>query len=234
LAAPEISACLIGRTIAFQVFPLSFAEYMAFREENGVSGDLHSELARYLRLGGFPEAHAIEHGPIGACNYLKIGGVPIGNETACSQVGQLERAFILHRCFSYDIMDKAVLEAQWKTYAADPALCSSVSGDTPIRETGIVENVVYLELLRRGYEVHAGQAPGGEIGFAAIRQGDKLYVQIARPTDSMETTLEVHERLLAIHDNYPKYVLGTSEFAGGNDEGIMTMHVSDFLLSEAF
>jgi len=95
----------------------------------------------------------------------------------------------------------------------------------------MLENVVYLELLRRGYEVYIGQTPKGEIDFVATRQKNKLYIQITQQIDSIKTEQHEYGRLLGVHDNYPKYLLRTDEFAGGNHEGIMTLHVADFLLS---
>ena len=70
--------------------------------------------------------------------------------------------------------------------------------------------------------------------FVATRQNDKLYVQVTQLIASEKTEKREYERLLEIHDNYPKYVLRTDEFAGGNYEGIKTMHVAYFLLSEEF
>jgi predicted AAA+ superfamily ATPase len=102
------------------------------------------------------------------------------------------------------------------------------------KERRALENVVYLELLRRGYEVYVGQVPDGEIDFVAIRQENKLYIQIAQQIDSVKTEQREYNRLLNIRDNYPKYVLRTDEFAGGNYEGIKTMHVADFLLSNEY
>ena len=93
-----------------------------------------------------------------------------------------------------------------------------------------LENVVYLELLRRGYTVYVGKDGNAEIDFVAVRQNEKLYVQVTQEIRSKETEKREYDRLLAIHDNYPKYVLRTDDFAGGNYEGIHTMHVADFLL----
>ena len=70
--------------------------------------------------------------------------------------------------------------------------------------------------------------------FVASRQNKKLYVQVAQRIDTKKTEKREYERLLEIRDNYPKYALRTDEFAGGNYEGIITMHVADFLLSEAY
>jgi len=96
------------------------------------------------------------------------------------------------------------------------------------------ENIVYLEFLRRGYDVSIGQLLTGEIDFVATKQENRLYVQIAERIDSEETRNREYSRLLAIRDNYPKYVLRTDDFAGGNHEGIITMHIADFLLSNEY
>ena len=74
----------------------------------------------------------------------------------------------------------------------------------------------------------------GEIDFVAVRQNEKLYVQVTQQINSEKTEKREYERLLEIHDNYPKYVLTTDEFAGGNYEGIKTMHIADFLLSAEY
>ena len=70
--------------------------------------------------------------------------------------------------------------------------------------------------------------------FVATRQNEKIYVQVTQRIDSEKTEKREYDRLLEIRDNYPKYVLRTDEFAGGNYEGIITMHVADFLLSSAY
>ena len=96
----------------------------------------------------------------------------------------------------------------------------------------MLENVVYLELLRRGYTVNIGKTDKGEIDFIATRQNEKVYVQVTQTIGSAETEKREYERLLDIRDNYPKYVLTTDDFAGGNYEGIKTMHVADYLLEK--
>jgi predicted AAA+ superfamily ATPase len=107
----------------------------------------------------------------------------------------------------------------------------SVLGYTPDSVAAMLENVVYLELLRRGYDVMIGQLPDGEVDFIAVKQENKIYVQIAERIDYDKTEKREYDRLLAIKDNYPKYVLRTDEFAGDNYQGIKSMHVADFLLS---
>ncbi len=107
-------------------------------------------------------------------------------------------------------------------------------GYTQSSVAAMLENVVYLELLRRGYSVCIGKTSDGEIDFIAERQNDKLYVQVTKEITSAETEKREYERLLEINDNYPKYVLTTDNYAGGNYKGIKTMHIADFLLSSEF
>ncbi|MCL1803176.1 MAG: ATP-binding protein [Eubacteriaceae bacterium] len=163
--------------------------------------------------------------------YLKSENRSIDNETVYSYLKNLERAFILHRCCRYDIQGKEILKTQEKFYISDTALRYSMLGYTSESVAAMLENVVYIELLRRGYEVYTGQLLGGEIGFVAIKQEKKLYIQIALQIESIQTEQREYDRLLKIKDNYPKYVLRTDAFAGGNYEGIQTMHIADFLLS---
>lgn len=167
-------------------------------------------------------------------DYLKSEHRTIDNETVYSYLEKLESAYILHRCARYDIQGKELLKTQEKFYLADSAFKYSVLGYTQTSVAAMLENVVYLELLRRGYTVNIGKTPDGEVDFIAERQGEKLYVQVTKEIKSAETEQREYDRLLEIHDNYPKYVLMTDDFAGGNYKGIKTMHVADFLLSKEF
>ena len=147
---------------------------------------------------------------------------------------KLEKAYLLHRCSRYDLQGKELLKTQEKFYLADTALRYSVLGYKPDSVSASLENVVYLELCRRGYTVHIGKIPDGEVDFVAQRQGEKLYIQVTQEIRSEKTEHREYDRLLEIRDNYPKYVLRTDEFAGGNYEGIKSMHVADFLLSKEY
>ena len=166
--------------------------------------------------------------------YLKSENRAIDNETVYSYLLKLESAFILHRCTRYDVQGKELLKTQEKFYLADPALRYCVLGYSPDSVAAMLENVIYLELLRRGYEVYVGKLDNAEIDFVAVKQGNKLYIQVAQEIGSPETEKREYGRLLDIRDNYPKYVLRTDAFAGGNYEGIKTMHIADFLLSDEY
>lgn len=167
-------------------------------------------------------------------DYLRSERRTIDNETVYSYLEKLENAYILYRCSRYDIRGKELLKTQEKFYLADTALRYSVLGFTMTSVAAMLENVVYLELRRRGYSVNIGKTPDGEIDFIAKKQSEKLYVQVTREITSPETEQREYSRLLEIRDNYPKYLLTTDNFAGGNYEGIKTMHVADFLLSSEF
>ena len=166
--------------------------------------------------------------------YLKSEKRAIDNETVYNYLSKLENAYILHRCSRFDVQGKEILKTQEKFYLADPALRYSVLGYSADSAAAMLENIIYLELLRRGYEVYVGKLDSAEIDFIAIKQENKLYIQVAQEIGSPETEKREYGRLLDIRDNYPKYVLRTDAFAGGNYEGIKTMHIADFLLSDEY
>ena len=167
-------------------------------------------------------------------DYLKSERRSLDNETVYSYLEKLEKAYLLHRCSRYDLQGKENLKTQEKFYLADVSLRYSVLGYNADSVASSLENIVYLELCRRGYTVNVGKTGDGEIDFVAVRQNEKVYVQVTQEIKSEKTEKREYDRLLEIHDNYPKYVLTTDEFAGGNYEGIKTMHIADFLLSSEY
>ena len=282
MMSSEIATYLTGRYVSFQVYPLSFEEYLAFRREVTEVKNPHQELADYVHLGGFPATHLraysqdevytivrdiynstifsdiVKRNQIrkvdqlervvkytfsnvgntfsakSISDYLKSEKRSIDNETVYSYLEKLEKAYILHRCSRYDLQEKEILKTQEKFYLADTSLRYSVLGYGSDNVASSLENVVYLELCRRGYKVYIGKTTDGEVDFVASRQGEKLYVQVTQEIHSEKTEKREYERLLEIKDNYPKYVLRTDEFVSGNYEGIKTMHIADFLLSKDF
>ena len=91
--------------------------------------------------------------------------------------------------------------------------------------------IIYSIKIRKG---HTALLSKGEIDFVASHQNEKIYVKVTQEIKTGKTAKREYERLLDIHDNYPKYVLTTDEFSGGNYEGIKTMHIADFLLSHEY
>ena len=167
-------------------------------------------------------------------DYMKSEHRTIDNETVYNYLEKLEKAYLLHRCSRYDLQGRELLKTQEKFYLADVSLKYSVLGYTPDSVAASLENIVYLELCRRGYSVNIGKTSDGEIDFIAEKQNDKIYVQVTQTINSEKTEKREYERLLEIPDNYPKYVLTADNFAGGNYKGIKTMHIADFLLSSDY
>lgn len=167
-------------------------------------------------------------------NYFKSEQRKIDNETVYSYLEKLQKAYILHKCSRYDLQGKDILKTQEKFYFADVSLRYSVLGYTVDSIAASLENIVYLELKRRGYDVYIGKIKDKEIDFVATKQNEKIYVQVTQEIKSEKTQKREYEQLLEIRDNYPKYVVMADNFAGGNYEGIKTMNIVDFLLSKEY
>lgn len=127
---------------------------------------------------------------------------------------------------------KSVLKTQEKFYLADASLKYCIMGYNPKSVAAMLENIVYFELLRRGYEVYIGKNETKEIDFVAIRRDERIYVQVCRnlPEDSDREIAN----LLEIRNHYPKYVVTLDELAGGNVNGVKIVHLADFLLPEYY
>lgn len=167
-------------------------------------------------------------------NYLKAEQRKIDNETVYNYLEKLQKAYILHKCSRYDLQGKAILKTQEKFYLADISLKYSVLGYSVDSIASSLENIVYLELKRRGYDVYIGKMNDKEIDFVATKQNNKIYVQVTQEIKSEKTQKREYDQLLEIRDNYPKYVVMANDFAGGNYEGIKTMNIIDFLLSKDY
>ena len=166
--------------------------------------------------------------------YIKSQGRKLDVETVYNYLEKLEKAFILHRCSRYDIKGKGYLKTKEKFYLADPALRHAVLGYDPDSVAALMENVIYLELRARGYEVGVGKMDAAEVDFVAFKPEGKIYIQVTYEINNRETEKREYERLLSIKDNYPKYVIRMDDFAGGNYEGVKTMHIADFLLDDGY
>ena len=164
-------------------------------------------------------------------DFFKSQHRSIAIETIYNYLAWLEEAFIIYRCNRYDIQGKEVLKTQEKYYLSDISFKYSQFGFSPKAVSSVLENIVYLELRRRGYSVYVGKLLDKEIDFVALKQDQKLYVQVCRtlPEDSERETAN----LKAIKDNFPKYVVTMDSSVTGIDEGIKIVHIKDFLLMES-
>ena len=142
----------------------------------------------------------------------------------------LEQAFIIYPCQRYDLQGKNILKTQEKYYLADVSLKYSLLGYNRRMLDGALEDIVFLELKRRGYDVFIGKNENREIDFIASRRDEKLYVQVCVQLPA-DTDQEVGN-LMEIKDHYPKYVVTMNSMDAGIENGIKIVHLADFLLEE--
>lgn len=194
------------------------------RRHNITNYDLFNRVVKYVveNVGKTFSANAI-------VKFLKSEGRSLSVEAVYNYLSWLEKAFVIYRCQRYDLQGKSVLKTQEKFYLADPSLKYCIMGFNPKSIASMLENVVYFELRRRGYEVYIGKNESREIDFVAVRRDERIYVQVCRQLPE-ESDREV-ANLLEIKDHYPKYVVTLDELAAGNINGVRIVHLADFLLS---
>ena len=194
------------------------------KRHNIMSFDLFNRVVKYIveNVGKTFSANAI-------AKFLKSGGRSLSVEAVYNYLNWLEKAFVIYRCQRYDLQGKSVLKTQEKFYLADASLKYCIIGFNPKSIAAMLENIVYFELRRRGYEVYIGKNETKEIDFVAVRRDERIYVQVCRRLPE-ESDREV-ANLLEIKDHYPKYVVTLDELAAGNINGVKIVHLADFLLS---
>ena len=194
------------------------------KRHNIMNFDLFNRVVKYIveNVGKTFSANAI-------ANFLKSEGRSLSVEAVYNYLNWLEKAFVIYRCQRYDLRVKSVLKTQEKFYLADTSLKYCIMGFNPKSIAAMLENIVYFELRRRGYEVYIGKNETKEIDFVAVRRDERIYVQVCRRLPE-ESDREV-ANLLEIKDHYPKYVVTLDELAAGNINGVKIVHLADFLLS---
>ena len=197
------------------------------RRHNITNFDLFNRVVKYVveNVGKTFSANAI-------VKYLKSEGRRLNVETIYNYLEWLEKAFVIYRCQRYDLQGKAVLKTQQKFYLADASLKYCIMGCNPKSIASMLENIVYFELRRKGYDVYIGKNGTKEIDFVAIRRDERIYVQVCRILPE-ESDREV-ANLLEIKDHYPKYVVTLDELALGNINGVKIVHLADFLLASEY
>lgn len=194
------------------------------RRHNITNFDLFNRVVKYIieNIGKTFSANAI-------VKFLKSEGRSLSVEAVYNYLEWLEKAFVIYRCQRYDLQGKSVLKTQEKFYLADTSLKYCIMGFNSKSIAAMLENIVYFELRRNGFEVYIGKHDTKEIDFVAIQRDERIYVQVCRQLPE-ESDREI-ANLLDIKDHYPKYVVTLDEFAAGNVNGIKIIHLADFLLS---
>lgn len=189
--------------------------------------DLFNRVVKYVieNVGKTFSANAI-------VKFMKSEGRSLSVESVYNYLEWLEKAFVIYRCSRYDMQGKSVLKTQEKFYLADSSLKYCVMGFNPKSVAAMLENIVYFELRRKGYDVYIGKNADKEIDFIAAHRDKRLYVQVCR--NLPEESDRKIANLLEIKDHYPKYVVTLDELAGGNINGVRIVHLADFLLSEEY
>lgn len=163
-------------------------------------------------------------------DYFKSQQRNIDLNTLYNYIQALEGAFIIQRVSRYDIKGKEILQTNEKYFVGDVSLIYSVLGFRDRFISGILENIVLLELKRRGYKVYVGKNDEKEVDFIAENKNEKIYVQVTYKMVEQQTIEREFGAFKSINDNYPKYVVSMDEFWNDNVEGIKHIHIADFLL----
>lgn len=162
--------------------------------------------------------------------FLKNEHRTLSIETIYNYLKWLTEAFIIYPCSRYDIQGKSVLKTQEKYYLSDIAFKYSKFGFNSSMVAPMLENIIYLEMKRRGYEVYIGKNETKEIDFIGVRRDEKIYIQVCR--NLPENSSREIDNLMEIKDHYHKYVVTNDSLAKGNINGIEIVNIATFLLNE--
>lgn len=189
---------------------------------------LLEEIIRYIldNIGNIFSAQKI-------VDYLKSQKQNMTVDTVRAYLGYLESALIIHKAKRFDVKGKRLLEIHEKYYVSDVGLRHSILGYREADISSLLENIVYLELKRRGYTVCVGKLHDKEIDFIAERPGMRIYFQITLSLANKEVAQREFGALLDVKDNFPKYVLSLDEVFTPQIEGIPWLNVKDFLLNSS-
>ncbi len=155
-------------------------------------------------------------------------------ETVYNYIQYLTDAHIIYRVPRYDIKGKRLLEVREKYFVADIGLRHALLGYRAQDINQLLENIVFIELKKRGYHIFVGQFNNSEVDFIIEKDNQKAYLQVAYLLASKETIQREFYPLSKIKDNYPKYVLSLDKHFPPDREGIRQLNIIDFLLSKEF
>ncbi len=270
----ELATYLSGRYVEIPVLPLSFKEFIKFKQ-TGQSDNIEELFSEYCQNGSFPSIALLLNNeltdtvlqgifdsillkdvslrgnikdtalllrivrflfdatgsPVSAnsiANTLTSSGRKTSNETVEKYLELLEDAFIFYKSERYDIRGKERLKTLCKYYPVDIGLKNCITGRNRGNYGQQLENIVYLELLRRGYKVSTGKMNDTEIDFVCSKHSQIMYVQVAYelPGDNSRET----QNLLHIPDNHQKIVITANKMNSGIIDGIPCVYILDFLL----
>ena len=273
LLSQELSSVLSGRYVLFNIFPLSYKEFIKlskkkpkdeetfwdfvkwgglpnrcqFENENNIKDYLHSVFDSIIlrdvvdRLGlkdtilfnlllqYIVDTTGREFSAENVINFLKTEGKSISTETLYIYLDALCKALIIRKIYRYDIHGRAILKTLNKYYMTDLGIAQIKNNDFEINKSFAIENVVYNELLQRGYDVYIGKTKDGEVDFIATKDNVKEYYQVAYLLANNDVIEREFGAFKVIDDNYPKYVLSLDK-TDFSRNGIIHKNIIDWLL----
>ena len=167
-------------------------------------------------------------------DYFKSQQRKVDINTVYNYLDALQGAFIIQRVPRYDIKGKELMQTNDKYFVSDLSLVYAVMGYKDRMISGALENIVYWEMRRRGYDTCIGKQGSQEVDFVGIRRDEKIYIQVTYRMESEATVEREFAPLLAINDHYPKFVLSLDEVWRDNIKGVRHRHIAGFLMDESW
>jgi predicted AAA+ superfamily ATPase len=161
--------------------------------------------------------------------FLKSQQVNISINAVLNYLDYLKTAMLISSVRRSDIQGKKVFDVGEKFYFNDIGIRNAIAGFSPFDMGKIIENVVYLHLKTIGYSLLIGKQDDREVDFIAERMGEKVYFQVALRIVENQTMKREFGNLLAIKDNFPKYVITMDDYSGASHEGIQHIPLKEFL-----
>ena len=275
LLSNELSTVLSGRYVLFNIYPLSYKEFIEltnkegeaeetfwnivkwgglpnrtqFTDESNIKDYLHSvfdsiilrDVVERLNLKDtilfdlllqyIVDTTGRQFSAINVINFLKGEGKSVSAETIYMYLDALCKALMIKKIYRYDIHGKAILKTLNKYYMTDLGIAQIKNNNFEINKSFAIENVVYNELLERGYDVYIGKTKNGEIDFIATNTEEKLYFQVAYLLENDKVQEREFGAFKEIEDNCPKYVLSLDRTDFSRD-GIIHKNIIDWLLEK--
>ena len=275
LLSNELSTVLSGRYVLFNIYPLTYKEYI---ELTGKNSKEEESFWDFVKWGGLPNRvqftdeinikdylHSVfdsiilrdvverlglkdttlfnlilqyliditgrEFSANNIIKYLKSEGKITSTETLYTYIDALCKALIIQKIYRYDIHGKAILKTLNKYYMTDLGIAQIKNNNFEINKCFAIENVVFNELVARGYEVYIGKLSPGEIDFIASKSGRRKYFQVAYLLSDNNVKEREFGTLRKIEDNYPKYVISLDK-TDFSQNGIMHKNIVDWLLGD--
>ena len=273
LLSNELSTVLSGRYVLFNIYPLTYKEYI---ELTGKNPKDEENFWDFVKWGGLPNRvqftneinikdylHSVfdsiilrdvverlglkdtilfnlilqyliditgrEFSANNIIKYLKSEGKITSTETLYTYLDALCKALIIQKIYRYDIHGKAILKTLNKYYMTDLGIAQIKNNNFEINKCFAIENVVFNELVARGYEVYIGKLNPGEIDFIASKSGERKYFQVAYLLSDNNVEEREFGALRKIEDNYPKYVISLDK-TDFSQNGIIHKNIIDWLL----